>query len=160
MLLQEAGHIKNTALIFRYIQCLHLTYSEVAWVLVLSGSQVQPQIILDPEYLPDYLSVSYTAKGWVETDNNNMSEMQRMKRRLKKIDLFSTFRGNAVSLSKKFIKARTFSFHNDNNLRFYSSYSSISILCSKCFYQTSKTVQFSYRVAVLKYLVNLLAKQL
>ena len=33
--------------------------SEVAWVLVSSGTQVQPQIILDPEYLPDYLSVSY-----------------------------------------------------------------------------------------------------
>ena len=34
-------------------------YAEVAWVLILSGTQVQPQIILDPDYLPDYLSVSY-----------------------------------------------------------------------------------------------------
>ena len=34
-------------------------YSEVAWVLVSSGTQVQPQVILDPDYLPDYLSVSY-----------------------------------------------------------------------------------------------------
>ena len=34
-------------------------YAEVAWVLVSSGTQVQPQIILDPNYLPDYLSVSY-----------------------------------------------------------------------------------------------------
>ena len=34
-------------------------YAEVAWVLVSSGTQVQPQIILDPDYLPDYLSVSY-----------------------------------------------------------------------------------------------------
>ena len=33
--------------------------SEVAWVLVSWGTQVQPQIILDPDYLPDYLSVSY-----------------------------------------------------------------------------------------------------
>ena len=33
--------------------------SEVAWVLVPSGTQVQPQIILDPDYLPDYLSVFY-----------------------------------------------------------------------------------------------------
>ena len=32
--------------------------SEVAWVLVSLGSQVQPQIILDPDYLPEYLSVS------------------------------------------------------------------------------------------------------
>ena len=34
-------------------------YAEVAWVLVSSGTQVQPQVILDPNYLPDYLSVSY-----------------------------------------------------------------------------------------------------
>ena len=34
-------------------------YAEVAWVLVSSGTQVQPQIMLNPDYLPDYLSVSY-----------------------------------------------------------------------------------------------------
>ena len=34
-------------------------FAEVAWVLVSSGTQVQPQIILDPDYLPDYLSVFY-----------------------------------------------------------------------------------------------------
>ena len=33
--------------------------SEVAWVLVSSGTQVQPQIILILDYPPDYLSVSY-----------------------------------------------------------------------------------------------------
>ena len=57
------SHVKNTVdltiLTFRHIQCLHLMYAEVAWVLVSSGTQVQPQIILDPDYLPDYLSVSY-----------------------------------------------------------------------------------------------------
>ena len=59
-MLQEAGHIKNTVvLILRHIQCLHLMYSEVAWVLVSSGTHIQPQIILDPDYLPDYLSVYY-----------------------------------------------------------------------------------------------------
>ena len=31
-------------------------YSDVAWVLVSLGTQVQSQIILDPDYLPDYLS--------------------------------------------------------------------------------------------------------
>ena len=36
----------------------HLMNSEVVWVLVSSGTQVQPQIIPDPEYLPDYISVS------------------------------------------------------------------------------------------------------
>ena len=64
-MLQEASHIaiKNTVaftiLTFRHIQCLHLMYAEVAWELVSSGTQVQPQIILNPDYLPDYLSVSY-----------------------------------------------------------------------------------------------------
>ena len=33
--------------------------SEAAWVLVSSRTQDQPQIILDPDYLPDYLSVSF-----------------------------------------------------------------------------------------------------
>ena len=32
--------------------------SEVAWLLVSLGTQVQPQIILDPDYLPDYPYVS------------------------------------------------------------------------------------------------------
>ena len=62
-MLQEVDHINDTAvLIFRYIQCLHLMYSEVtwvlfifqyfqflhlmyyeiAWVLVSSGTKVQP----------------------------------------------------------------------------------------------------------------------
>ena len=59
-MLQEADHIKNTVvLIFQHIQCLHLMNSEIAWVLVSSGTQVQPQITLDPDYLPDYLSASY-----------------------------------------------------------------------------------------------------
>ena len=48
-----------TILVFQHIQFLHLMYAEVAWVLVPSGPQVQPQIIPDPDYLPDYLSVSY-----------------------------------------------------------------------------------------------------
>ena len=34
-------------------------YSDVFWELVSSGTQVQTQIILEPGYLPDYLSVSY-----------------------------------------------------------------------------------------------------
>ena len=57
---EEAAHIKNTVvLIFRHSQRLHLMYSEVALVLLSSGTQVQPQIILDPDYLLDYPSVSY-----------------------------------------------------------------------------------------------------
>ena len=33
--------------------------TEVDWVLVSSGTQVQPQIILDPDNLPGYFSISY-----------------------------------------------------------------------------------------------------
>ena len=46
-------------LTFRQIQCLHLMYAEVTWVLVSLKTQVQPQIILDTDYLPDCLPVSY-----------------------------------------------------------------------------------------------------
>ena len=56
------SNIKNTVVLtnltFQHIQCLHLIYAEVAWVLLSLGTQVQPQIILDPDYLPDYLYVS------------------------------------------------------------------------------------------------------
>ena len=48
-----------TILTFRHIQCLHLMYAKVAWVLVSSRTEVQPQIILDSDYLPDYPFVSY-----------------------------------------------------------------------------------------------------
>ena len=34
-------------------------YAKVSWVLVSSVTQVQRQIILDSDYLPDYFSVSY-----------------------------------------------------------------------------------------------------
>ena len=59
-MLQEAGDIKNrVVLILRHIQYLHLMNSEVAWALVSSGTQIQAQIILDSDHLPDYHSVSY-----------------------------------------------------------------------------------------------------
>ena len=48
-----------TILTFLHIQCLHLMYAEVAWALVSSATQVHPEIIPYPGYLPDYLSVSY-----------------------------------------------------------------------------------------------------
>ena len=34
-------------------------YDEEAWVLVSSGTEVQLEIILDADYLPEYISVSY-----------------------------------------------------------------------------------------------------
>ena len=59
-MLQKAGHIKNTVVsIIRNIQCLHLMNSKVAWILVSLGTQAQSQTIFDPDYLPDYISISY-----------------------------------------------------------------------------------------------------
>ena len=52
---QEAGHIKRiVVLIFRHIKYLHLMIFEVAWVPVSSETQVQSQIILNPDYLQDF----------------------------------------------------------------------------------------------------------
>ena len=34
-------------------------YVEIAWALVSSGTRVQPQIMPNPDCLPDYLSISY-----------------------------------------------------------------------------------------------------
>ena len=46
--------------------------SEVTWILVPSGAQVQPKIILDPDYLPGYLSVSYdySLRQFVTTESS------------------------------------------------------------------------------------------
>ena len=46
-------------------------HSEVAWVLVSSGTQVQPQIILNPDYLADYISVSYDYAFIILSDLNS-----------------------------------------------------------------------------------------
>ena len=63
--------VNNTVVLailtFKHIQCLHVMYADVAWALVSSGTQVQPQTIPDPVYLPDYLSVSY---DYAITKNN------------------------------------------------------------------------------------------
>ena len=57
------SHVNNTVVLTiltcQHIQCLHLMYAEVACVLVSSRTQVQAQIIPDPDYFPDCLSVSY-----------------------------------------------------------------------------------------------------
>ena len=62
------GTVVLTLLTFGHTHCLHLMYAEVTWVLVSLGTQVQSQIILDPDYLLDYLSISYdygkTKQSW------------------------------------------------------------------------------------------------
>ena len=70
-MLQEAGHRKNTnVLIFQQIHWLHLMYAETAWVLVSLRTQFQPRVILNSDYLPDYLFVSY---DYVLTDQLQIS---------------------------------------------------------------------------------------
>ena len=46
-------------LIFPHIQCLDFMNPEIAWVVVSSEIQVRWQIILNPDNLPDYFSISY-----------------------------------------------------------------------------------------------------
>ena len=59
-MLQKTGQIKNTVVLnIQHIPCSYLMYSEVAWALVSLRTQVHTQIILDPDYLSDCLSVSY-----------------------------------------------------------------------------------------------------
>ena len=59
--LQETDPINYTiVLVSSHIQCFfNLTFSEVALVVVSLGTQVWPQVILDLDFLPDHLSVSY-----------------------------------------------------------------------------------------------------
>ena len=56
-------------------------YAEVAWALVSSGVQVQTQIIPDPGYLPDYLSVSYDYKKTDDYDSNEKHNIENESQR-------------------------------------------------------------------------------
>ena len=67
-MLQEAGHIKKYSC-FDYcdfpaycIQCLHSMFAEVAWVLASLGTQIQPQLILNL----DYISIVYVKHPYVQ----------------------------------------------------------------------------------------------
>ena len=56
-------------------------YVEVAWTLVSSGTQLQPQVTLDPDYLQDYLSVSYDCDktiGWYYNQNKELKVRKAM----------------------------------------------------------------------------------
>ena len=48
----------KVVLIIWHIQCSHLMNSEAVCVSVSLGTHVQPQITLDLDHLPDYLSVT------------------------------------------------------------------------------------------------------
>ena len=47
-------------MISQHIQCSNLINSDVVWVPVSSETQVEAQIILDPDDLPDYFSFLMT----------------------------------------------------------------------------------------------------
>ena len=50
-------------------------YIEVAWILVSSKTQVQPQIMRKPGYLPDYLSIFY---DYFNTDILHVKHLNRV----------------------------------------------------------------------------------
>ena len=52
-------------------------YSEVAWIVVSSGTQVRPQIIFNPDYLSEYLSVSYDYAFNKYADSKNAALLKR-----------------------------------------------------------------------------------
>ena len=65
---KSRSHNEYICFNFSVIQFLNLMYSGVAWVLVSLGTQNQSQIVPDPDYLPDHLSVSYDyeqTKHWL-----------------------------------------------------------------------------------------------
>ena len=68
--------------------------SEIAWVLVSSGTQVQPQIILNPDYLPDYHSGSY----------NYEKSLSISKSSSKSLDLLAFFQFLANYRRESFLK--------------------------------------------------------
>ena len=98
-------NIKNTVVLtiltFQHIQCLYIKYVEVAWVLLSSGTQVQPQIILDPDYLLDYLSVSYDYEGSQVLFWNKFKLFAILQERTKP---WTTFK---VLINEYFINSRT-----------------------------------------------------
>ena len=55
-------------------------YAEVAWVLVSSGTQVQSQIIVNLDYLPDYISISY---GYGQSDRKTEKRDTQRERGIK-----------------------------------------------------------------------------
>ena len=57
--LRSRSHKQNSWFDFRVLLMFTFDEFEATWVLVSSGTQVQPQVILKPDYLSDYLSVSY-----------------------------------------------------------------------------------------------------
>ena len=60
-------------------------YSEVAWEQVSWGTQVQPQRTLDPDYLPDYISVSYDCLNFkLETEGKTANKKLKCSTKLSK----------------------------------------------------------------------------
>ena len=68
-------------------------YAEVDWVLVSSEIQVQSQVILDPDYLPDYLSFCYDYVFFttILTTNNRNRVAKKSKILLLLITIFPKF---------------------------------------------------------------------
>ena len=98
-------------LVFRHIQCLHLMYSEVAWVLVSAGTQVQPQIILYPDDLPDSFSLSHYYVSKKHSKCNDIGFFSQVLFYLTNISLCKTgYKINFASCIKRNQKSWTSAF--------------------------------------------------
>ena len=53
-------------------------YAVIAWVLVSSGTQAQPQIILGSDFIPDYLSVFYNYDKYEQTISDQATREQQI----------------------------------------------------------------------------------
>ena len=71
-------------------------YSEVAWALVFSINQVQPQIILEPDHILQYLCISY---DYVYSHKNNIKTT---------LMFFSQYSHKITDIKEKFLKYVTF----------------------------------------------------
>ena len=117
-----------TILTFTQIQCLHLMHAELAWVLVSSGTQVQSQIILDIDYIPDYPSVSYDYDFMLETDfKGNMFHTARQNTNFSKPFFFFLSLSFSLSLSLSLLFFFAFAIESRNYVIF-SLLSRISLI--------------------------------
>ena len=80
--------------------------SEVVWILVSSETQVRPQMTLDRDYLPGYLSISY------DYDLNELELKVEHQGNYALVSNFSSWYQieNGVSVSKLFDKRYIFQF--------------------------------------------------
>ena len=81
-------------------------YAGVAWVLVSLGTQVQSEIILDPDYLPDYLSVYYDY-ALFKADQTNFFISNYFQESVLKAEFLESFLSDPWSVASKLYVQKT-----------------------------------------------------